>query len=253
MPRTPRQQSATEIYHVFMRGINRQAIFEEEDDFLRFKTALSKAKERCGFELYGYCLMSNHCHLLLRTQGEDIGQSIKRIATAYAAWFNRKYDRTGHLFQGRFGSEAIETDDYLLAVLRYIHQNPLRAGLGKRPEHYEWSSYLDYMGAANSLADTAFVRGLASSYSDNWMEWFVEYTDAENSDSFIDCEALPRLTDDLLRSRIKDLYGLKAATGMSALEKQQRNRGIHLLKEEGFGLRQISRVTGIPYGIVRGL
>ena len=236
-----------------MRGINRQAIFTESDDYLKFQTIVSNAKEKSGFELYGYCLLSNHCHLLLKAQNEGIGHSIKRIATAYAGWFNWKYDRVGHLFQDRFGSEAVETDEYLLAALRYIHQNPVKARICKSPEHYEWSSYHDYLGSAQGLTDTAFVTGLASSYSKDWKSWFVEFTNADNKDSFIDLATQLKLSDDSLRLRIAEQFDLKVATDLNMLDKMQRDSAVQILKEEGFGLRQITRVTGIPYGIVRGL
>jgi len=134
MPRIARQLSETGTYHVFLRGIDRLAIFEESEDFLRFRDIIAKARSSSRFSLLGYCLMGNHIHMLMRTGEEDIGQSVKRVAGGYAAWFNWKYDRVGHLFQERFGSEPIETDNYLLAALRYIHQNPVKAKICMLPE-----------------------------------------------------------------------------------------------------------------------
>ena len=121
MPRTPREKSPSGIYHIMMRGINRQSIFSDDEDNEKFLTTLSDCKELCGFELYGYCLMGNHVHLLLKEADEDIGQIVKRISSRYVIWFNRKYMRSGHLFQERFKSEAINNDKYFVTILRYIH------------------------------------------------------------------------------------------------------------------------------------
>jgi len=212
---------------------------------------LAKAKEKSHFTLYGYCLLSNHVHLLVKTETEDIGETIKRIATGYAGWFNWKYDRVGHLFQDRFGSEPVESDDYLLSALRYIHHNPIKAMLCHRPEDYLWSSYRDYLGRGSGITDTAFVQGLADSFSKNWKEWFIAYSNTNNNDSFIDFEQQSKHTDELLRTRVQELFGLKLASNISTMSKPQRNIAISTLKKEGFGIRQIARVTGVSYGIVR--
>jgi len=251
MPRTARQLSATGVYHVFLRGINRQAIFEGDDDFQRFVAVIRKCRERSSFELYGFCLLDNHVHLLLKAGEEGISQAVKRIAIGYATWYNWKYERTGHLFQDRFASEPVEHDNYLLAALRYIHQNPVRAGICRFPEQYERSSYRDYLGYGPGLTDIDFIKGLATDYSRDWRGWLKGFTNAESEDSFIDCEIRPRLSDSMLRARINDLYAMRNATDISALDKATRDSIISSLKEEGFGLRQLSRVTGVPLGIVR--
>jgi len=252
MPRISRQRSDSDVYHVFARGINRQAIFVEDDDYSRFISIVAKAKAKSRFTLFGYCLLTNHVHLLLKVGDDDIGETIKRITTGYACWFNWKYERVGHLFQDRFGSEPVETDDYLLAALRYIHKNPIKAGLCYRAEDYTWSSYCDYLGADHGYTDTAFVKSLADSYSKNWRQWFIDFTNSNNNDSFIDYELKPKPSDGLLRERIHELYGFRHSAGIGDLEKQARDNAIRSLKDEGFGMRQIARIVEIPYGVVRG-
>ena len=251
MPRNAREHSASGIYHVFIRGINRQAIFEEDDDFCRFLVITEKAKTKSVFSLYGYCLMDNHVHLLLRVGNEDIGQTVKRITTAYAMWFNWKYDRTGHLFQDRFGSEPVETDEYVLQALRYIHNNPIKAKICRSPERYRWSSYQSYLDAAQGLTDTDFVEKMITSYSSNWKEWFIDFSKGSSDTELIDVETRQRLTDELLRNTIFESFGFERASDISTLSKEERDSAVRVFKEEGFGLRQIVRVTGIPYGIVR--
>ena len=155
MPRQARRKSKTGIYHVILRGINRQIIFEDEEDNDKAIETLSKYKEICGYRLYAYCLMGNHIHLLLKTEKDDIDLVIKRIAGSYVYWHNLKYRRIGHLFQDRYKSEAVESDRYLLAVLRYIHQNPQKAGLCKEISDYKYSSYSDYIKGESEILDWA--------------------------------------------------------------------------------------------------
>ena len=132
MPRQARTASGTGIYHVMLRGINRQDIFEETEDYVRMLSCMQQMLEQyddqgnrlpplCTF--YAYCLMSNHVHLLLRVNQEDIGSTIKHLAVMYAIYYNQKYSRSGHVFQDRFKSEPVNDMAYFVTLLRYIHQN----------------------------------------------------------------------------------------------------------------------------------
>jgi len=103
-----------------LRGVNRDAIFLENEDFERFLRALQDSKAASGSAVLAYCLMTNHVHLVLHTEKEPIGVVMKRLGVRYASWFNRKYGRVGHVFQDRFASKPIEDDAYLSAVLPYI-------------------------------------------------------------------------------------------------------------------------------------
>jgi len=114
-----------------MRGINRQSIFEDEEDKHKFIETFARYTEISCYRLFAYCLMDNHIHILLEEQKEPLAMIMKRISSSYVLWFNRKYGRCGHLFQERFKSETVDNDRYFLTVLRYIHQNPLKAKLVK--------------------------------------------------------------------------------------------------------------------------
>ena len=157
MPRTARKTSRSNIYHVMLRGINRQDIFEDDEDRLQFMSILFRCKEISGFRLHAFVLMSNHIHLLLEPAGESLDMVFRRIGTRYAVWYNRKYQRAGHLFQDRFRSENVETEQYYQTVLRYILQNPMKAGMEKRPGSYRWSSYLAYEKGKSLLTDTQYA------------------------------------------------------------------------------------------------
>lgn len=145
MARQSRQSSGTGIYHVMMRGINHQNIFEEQEDYYQFLTTLdvmAQSYEPDGtpsgrsYVLYAYCLMTNHIHLLIREREESVGETVKRIASSYAYYYNRKYERDGHLFKERFKSEPVNDMAYFTVLLRNIHQNPVKAGFADRVKHY---------------------------------------------------------------------------------------------------------------------
>ena len=157
MSRKPRVLSLTGIYHVMLRGVNRQQIFEQEEDYRKFifilRDMVSPRDEfkrplppRCA--IYAYCLMSNHVHLLIKEEGDRIGEVIKKVATRYAMYYNNKYEHYGHLFQDRFKSEPVNDEAYFLTLLRYIHQNPVAGKLCKRVEDYTWSSWREYSNTA---------------------------------------------------------------------------------------------------------
>lgn len=142
------------IYHVMLRGINKSDIFHDRMDFVKFRILLEQAvcpvdelghpmPPRC--RIYAYCMMSNHVHLLVKEESDDLSTLIKRIGGSYAQYYNVKYQRIGHLFQDRFRSEPVETDAYFITLLRYIHQNPVAAGLTNDVLSYEWSSWREFL------------------------------------------------------------------------------------------------------------
>lgn len=156
MGRQARQLSATGIYHVVFRGINRQHLFEGESDFNYFLEGLQHLKSEIEFEIHAYCLMNNHVHLLIREkQVGDISLIMKRLLTKYAMYFNRKYQRNGALIASRYKSIPVTVDEYFIPLLRYIHQNPVKAGMIEKMEDYEYSSYREYL-YGGSLTDTVF-------------------------------------------------------------------------------------------------
>ena len=156
MARQARELSGTGIYHVMLRGINRQNIFYDDEDYQRFVQVLFQMvfpiDELTGKPLpahclfYAYCIMSNHVHLLVRESSESLASVIKRIAVTYAQYFNKKYTRYGHLFQDRFRSEPVNDSAYFFTLLQYIHQNPVAAGLSRNVASYRWSSWSVYHG-----------------------------------------------------------------------------------------------------------
>ncbi|MHC1719541.1 MAG: transposase [Clostridiaceae bacterium] len=146
MARKPRVWYKGAKYHITCRGNRRSSLFLDRNDYKVYLKILEKVIEQTDFKVYCYCLMTNHIHLEIETNEINIGDIMKLINTRYAIYFNSKYCMDGHLFQGRYGAELIERDDYIVKVSRYIHLNPVKANIVASPEEYEWSSYRMLIG-----------------------------------------------------------------------------------------------------------
>lgn len=246
MPRQARKESKSGIYHVMLRGINRQQIFEDEEDQDKFLQVLSECKAISGFELYAYCLMGNHVHLLMKAGNEPLDLVFKRIGSRYVYWYNWKYARTGHLFQDRYKSEPVEDDTYFLTVLRYILQNPVKAGICQNLSDYTASSYHDYADIdTEGLTDTTFALRLL-----DW-ERLIGFLNTPNEDQCMDFTDGNRVSDMEAKAMIETLTKCKNVAQFQALDAATRNQAISILKEQGLSIRQISRLTGTSFNIVR--
>lgn len=146
MPREKRVWYPGAIYHIVSRGNRQGHLFRDQLDFKFYLDVLRKIKDKCGFSLLAYCLMSNHIHLQIQTEDVEIWKLMHQINLFYAKYFNYKYDLVGHVFQGRYFSKLIEDDFYNLGVNRYIHLNPVEASVVDKPEAYNKSSYQVYLG-----------------------------------------------------------------------------------------------------------
>ncbi len=133
-------------YHITSRGVGRQDIFFEDEDREEFLYRLGEVSDRMGVVIHAFCLMGNHYHIELETPEGHLSRTMQWLHETYASSVNRRYNRVGHLFQGRFKSVVIEAEKHLAALTRYIHQNPVRAGLVAHAWEYRWSSYRAYIG-----------------------------------------------------------------------------------------------------------
>jgi putative transposase len=154
MPRQPRIVLANTPHHVIQRGHNCQAVFTSNEAFAYYRQNLIDLKEQFGCRIYAYCLMSNHAHLLIDpgNEPESLALLMKRLAGRQTRFLNRIEKRTGTLWEGRYKSSVVCTDEYLLACCRYIELNPVRAGLVKDPAKYPWSSYSCKVSTRNDPA-----------------------------------------------------------------------------------------------------
>lgn len=242
MPRKSRQRSRTGIYHIMIRGINKQDIFEDDHDRRRFIGILQKKKAEMGFILYAYCLMPNHVHLLIKEdEMARIDRIMHKINTEYAMHYNFKYSRVGHFFQDRFSSEVVESESYFLNVLRYIHMNPVKARLLKEPEFFLWSSMNDYYKYYRNET-TWFETEHAQVY---WSDFssMLRFTLEENDDQCMDIDGLRSVCDDQLRKELSLKYDLDS---LRICSKEIRYRMIRSMMEESKVSRlQLARVLGL--------
>jgi putative transposase len=252
MPRQSREKSSSGIYHVMVRGINRQDIFHDDNDKQNYIVIMRKYKDLSHYELYGYCLMSNHVHLLIREYEESISQVMKRIGTSYVYWYNMKYERSGHLFQGRFQSESVEDDNYLLVVLRYIHLNPVKAGLVEEAADYKWSSYSEYFHQKNNLTDTSFILSLFDPHKNKAVKIFEDFMARDNEDKCLDVGVKKRkqLSDEETKELISLFTSSDNIQALLQMEKSKRNKVLKDLKGRGVSIRQLARITGLGRRIV---
>lgn len=141
MPRTARASVGGYIYHALNRGNRRAEVFHKPGDFDAFVAAIAEARRHLPVDLFGYCLMPNHFHLVLRPREDgDLGRWMRRLLTTHAKRYHLHYGTSGHVWQGRFKAFPIQDDGHLVTVLRYVERNPLRAELVGRAEHWKWSS-----------------------------------------------------------------------------------------------------------------
>lgn len=164
MPRQPRIWFPGALYHVTVRGNNREPIFLTEADYRRYLKLLAQGMRLVDARLLAYALMTNHVHLMVQTGPvHPISKLMQSLGTAYTMYVNHKYERVGHVFQGRYHSVLVEKDSYALELTRYIHLNPVRARMVRAPEQYRWSSYRAYLGKDDDrLVDTEDILSLIS-------------------------------------------------------------------------------------------
>ena len=148
MPRIPRFLLSKSYYHIIIRGNNQNIVFKKQEDYLFFLELIAKYKKEHLFDIYHYCLMPNHIHLLVRQDSKiPVYKFILPFHTSYSMYFNRKHNKIGHLFQGRFRQKPVTANEYLSYLSSYIHLNPFVHGLVNKLEDYQWSSYPDYIGS----------------------------------------------------------------------------------------------------------
>ena len=262
MARQIRKKSGTGIYHVMLRGINRQDIFEDDEDYLQMTSILRGQSERydekglrlppfCTF--YAYCLMSNHLHLLIQEREDNISDIVKRIGVTYAHYFNKKYERNGHLFQDRFRSEPVDDIGYFITLLRYIHQNPLKAGVIENINDYPWSSWKEY-ASDNCPTLLCSTRVVFARINQTDLEELVN-TPLEDDGKIldIDTDGYKSISDGDVKAFLQMSQGIANPLVVQSLERTRRNEVLRYALSYGAGVRQLSRLTGVSFGVVQKL
>jgi len=279
MARQAREICGNKVYHVMLRGVNKQQIFECEEDYMHFVCILQR---QCGLSvvtrptimsydlndtqewlkhrdegkrhcfIYAWCLMGNHVHLLMKEADEVIGDVVKRISASYVYYYNRKYNRVGHLFQERFKSQPVENWEYFLTLLRYIHRNPLKPHLVTDLKDYKWSSWNEYLGrfecpfsSIDPILKRISVQELA--------ELIMKPMNEEEEMNVMDIDTNLHKTqygDDEVWKMIEECSGTANASQFQALPRPMQRHYLFEVHEKGVGPRTLSRLTGVSYSIV---
>jgi putative transposase len=254
MPRRAREKGESGIYHIILRGTNKQEIFHDEEDNKRFIETLEKYKTISNLKVYGWCLMGNHLHLLIGQGKEELSVTMKRIGVSYAWYYNWKYKSTGHLFQDRYKSENVDNDEYLLTVIRYIHQNPIKAGIAKRVSDWKWSSCREYYGYEvypTRLLDCTLILEMFSEDRGIAIKKFIEFNEAECEEACLDDIRKERLTDQEAKAEIIKIISLQDIAAIKSMPKAQRDPLIFKIKSiEGISQRQAARILGVAPNLV---
>ena len=243
MSRTARQASASGIYHIMLRGADRRIIFADDQDCDTFLRLLEKVREKTDSRLYAYCLMGNHVHLLMKEGKEPLEQFFKRLGVSYVRYYNQKYQLLGHLFQDRFRSEGIDTDAYYLDVMRYICQNPVKAGLVKSFWDYP------YLGCGGIL-DKRGILNDAREYTrldDDELRVFLE---GPCQDEHLEDDGPKRLLDAEAIERLRKVSGCGTVQEIGGLPEKRRDEVLRQGMRAGISIRQLSRLTGISKALI---
>ena len=252
MPRKSRETSGTGIYHVMLRGINRQNIFYDIYDYELFLNQLRKLTHpederhqplppRCI--IHAYCLMPNHVHLLLREKEEPLASVMKSIGVAYAWHYNKKFQHIGPIFQDRFRSEPVNTDAYFFTLMRYIHQNPIKAGLVKEVCEYEWSSWHEY----ESTPFICSTKPVTNRMPFEELKALV-FEPLPKTTFVLDIDNdKRRRTDEEVSQLLITEFGLRNPQDVLLLSKERQKDAIRLARDFGASIRQIERLTGLSF------
>ena len=242
MSRLARAISESRVYHILFRGVNQQNIFEEAVDFEKLKETIAIVKTDLEFEIYAYCFMSNHVHIVLKEKNYgDISLIMKRILTKYARWYNIKYGRSGALIANRYKSVPVIIDEYFLNLIRYIHQNPIKSGIANSCEDYLYSSYNEYVNE-KEITDTDFLLQMVD------RKEFEEYHKEMEKMNFRVSDSKKK-TDEEILIFLKKKYNIENPKAISKFSKCERNEILAELKNE-YPIRQLQRITGISRGVI---
>ena len=246
MPRSTRRKSQSGVYHVMVRGINQVQLFYDDADRRAFLERFIRFKDECEFQVYAWCLMGNHVHMLLKEGRVPLSVALKKILLSYSHYYNARYDRLGYLYQDRYKSQPIEDDAYFYAALRYIHRNPLEAG---NPLTF-WTSYTEYLGEP-VIVDVDFALGMLAEDVAKAKRLFAALVEGDGAGlPEYSVMGKPRMRDaDAIRI-IKEIGQVENCSDLCFLDVSERRERIAEMRHRGLTIRQISRLTGLSRGEV---
>lgn len=245
MPRYRREISKLGIYHVMQRGVGKQIIFEDKQDHRFYLDRLKEYRTFANCDILAYCIMDNHAHILVKSESlNNLSEMMRKLGTSYANYYNQKYEHSGHVFQGRFLSEAVNDESYLFACVRYIHNNPVKAGITSR-DRYPWSSYREYIGDT-ILINTGILLPLIGDVQN-----FESFSAQADDIMVLDFEGYGLTEADAINIINRELgTGCCSANIVKTLNKPERDKILVILKDLGMSVRTIERITGVNKNII---
>ena len=248
MPRKPRIEIAG-YYHIINRGVEQRVVFEEKEDYEYFEELMCFYAKSFGITIHNYCLMSNHYHLLIEITRPNLSKFMRQLNMNYAIYFNKKHKRSGHLWQGRFKSWYVVDEAYLYTLMRYIEQNPLKAGMVKDIAHYPYSSYHYFMDKGN-LPKCLKDSWIAQNYKEDKeaIEAFLtqpvdttQLQELKKASSLVEAPNIDTKPDiDQLKRRLE-----------KTKETQERNKKIVQVYRQGYSQHMIAKVLGLNQATVQ--
>ena len=246
MPRTSRILSHSKVYHIILKGIDDQIIFYDDQDREFFLEQISITKNEFNYNVYAYCLMTNHVHLVIKCEDVFLATSMKSLQVRYIHHFNKKYKRTGPLMQNRFKSKNVENERYFIDLCRYVHRNPEKAGIALT-QYYKWSSYNEYVGKEKIIDKKVLLHYLNSDVQE-----FIKYTtktdEIEEIDSYMEYEMVDKLLDERLIQYIMKKFNIENVDDIPNYFKNKNKKELEkILKEivniKGSTITQVARIT----------
>jgi len=248
MPRLPRIEIPG-FYHIVNRGVERRKVFYSDEDFEYFLSLLIESCILHNITLHNYCLMDNHYHLLIELKDENLSKFMQNINSSYANYFNRKYQRSGHLWQGRFKSWYVTNEAYLFTLIRYIEYNPIKAKIVKNLQDYKYCSYHQFFKNTPEFLQNSWIL---KNYKDdiNSIKRFFEseisledLTEIQKASSLIETSGIKKELDQhYLINLFKDIIDVK-----------KRNKNIVIAYKKGYSQYKIAKVLNISQPAVAGV
>jgi len=228
MARQARIKSNSGIYHVMIRGINKEKIFINKLYKIKLLDIIKEIKKEIDFSIIAYCIMDNHLHLLMKDNNDSLAIIMKKLNVKYAMFYNRLQNRYGYVFQNRFRSEAIENERYLLGALRYIHNNPVKANITKNLLEYEWSSINDYINEDTEILCDKYINIILNYFKDK--NEFIKFHNLYDKNLYIDTiEEEQENIQNIIQTTIEMYTIEKGITDCKEFTKIQKEELAHML------------------------
>lgn len=250
MTRQRRKISNSKVYHVIVKGIDDQDIFYDDQDRRYFLKQILNLKKEINYDVYSYCLMTNHIHMVIKSEAKVLSKIMQSLMIRYVYYFNSRYERSGTLVQNRFKSKCVENQKYFLEVCRYIHRNPEKAGMAKT-QNYKWSSYQEYLGEEKIINKKVLLH-----YFNNDISEFVKYTtnldleDIENLYEYAEYEIRSRLLDEevvqIIMKKFKICDASDVVIFFKNMSKEELEKYLGAIKDiKGINKSQVARILRI--------